>query len=123
DTPEDFEFGFVPSPMNDEGDPMAVVPDLRPLAIAKKAENPEAAKAFVKFAFQKKYAKTFAEMTGALMDMKGVDISDNPDVPGYLKQANKMINSDNVEIHAKPHPMSADLEQPIGDALVKLLLG
>ncbi|HEX6923696.1 MAG TPA: extracellular solute-binding protein [Bacillales bacterium] len=123
DVPEGFEFGFIPSPMNDKGEPMVVVPDLRPLAIAQEADNPEAAKAFIKFAYQKKYAKKFAELTGALMDMKGVDIASDPNVPGYLKQANKMINSPKVEVHHKPHPMSADLEKPLGDALVKLLLG
>lgn len=124
DVPEDFEFGFIPSPMNEAGEPMVVVPDLRPLAIAKEANNPEAAKAFVEFAFQKKYASKFAELTGALMNMKGVDIASNENVPAYLKDANKMINNpEKVEIHHKPHPMSADLETPISDALVALMLG
>lgn len=123
DVPDDFKFGFIPSPMNDAGQPMAVVPDLRPLAIAKKAKNPTAAKAFVKFAFSKEHAKTFAESTGAMMNMKGVDLDSDAKVPAYLKDANKMINSDKVEIHSKPHPMSADLEKPIGDALVSLMQG
>ncbi|MFZ3576846.1 ABC transporter substrate-binding protein [Virgibacillus sp. DJP39] len=124
DVPEDFEFGFIPSPMNEAGEPMLVVPDLRPLAIAKDANNPEAAKAFVEFAYQKEYAAKFAELTGALMNMKGVDIDSNENVPAYLKDANKMINDpEQVAIHHKPHPMSADLETPISDALVALMLG
>jgi N-acetylglucosamine transport system substrate-binding protein len=124
DVPEEFEFGFIPSPMNDAGEPMVVVPDLRPLAIAEEAENPEAAKAFVEFAYQKKYASKFAELTGALMNIKGVDIASNENVPGYLKDANKMINDpEQVAIHHKPYPMSADLETPISDALVALMLG
>lgn len=124
DVPEDFEFGFIPSPMNEAGEPMVVVPDLRPLAIAKDAKNPEAAKAFVEFAFQKEYASKFAELTGALMNMSGVDIESNEKVPGYLKDANKMINDpEKVTINHKPHPMSADLETPISDALVALMLG
>ncbi|HET7626820.1 MAG TPA: ABC transporter substrate-binding protein [Bacillales bacterium] len=124
DVPDDFQFGFIPSPMNEPGEPMVIVPDLRPLAIAKKAENPEAAKAFVQFVFQKKYASKFAELTGAMMNMKGVDLSSNPKVPDYLKDANEMINNpDKVAIHHKNHPMGADLETPISNALVSLLLG
>lgn len=123
DIPKGFDFGFIPTPMNAAGKPMVVVPDLRPLAIAKKAKNPKAAKAFIKFAYQKKYAKEFAELTGAMMDMKNVDLSSDPKVPGYLKQANKMINSPKVDVHHKNHPMTADMENPIGDALIPLLLG
>jgi N-acetylglucosamine transport system substrate-binding protein len=123
DVPDGFDFGFIPSPMHDSGTPGVIVPDLRPLAIAKKAKNPEAAKAFVEFAFQKKYAKTFAEMTGAMMNMKGVDLANDSKVPGYLKTANDLINSGNVKVVTKSHPMSADLENPISDILVSLMLG
>ncbi|GGB37089.1 hypothetical protein GCM10011409_13170 [Lentibacillus populi] len=124
DTPEDFEYGFVPSPMNDKGEPGVVVPDLRPLAIAKEAENPEAAKAFVEFVFTKEYATLFSEHTGAIMNLKGVDLSTNENVPQYLIDANAMINDpEKVQIYNKPHPMSADLETPISDSLVSLMLG
>lgn len=123
DTPDGFEFGFTPSPVNAEGEPMVLVPDLRSMAIAEKADNPTAAKAFAKFAFQKKYAEKFAVLSGALINIKGVDLSSNADVPGYLKQANKLINSGKVDIHHKNHPMSSEMELPIGDALVQFLLG
>jgi N-acetylglucosamine transport system substrate-binding protein len=123
DTPEEFEFGFMPTPMNPEGEKQVLVPDLRPLAIAEQAENPEAAKAFAEFAFQKKYATQFAEMTGALINMQGVDLSGNQNVPEYLTQANKLINSGEVAIHHKEHPMTSEMEDPIGNALVKFLLG
>ncbi|HET7578142.1 MAG TPA: ABC transporter substrate-binding protein [Bacillales bacterium] len=123
DTPEGFKFGFIPSPMNAKGEKMVLVPDLRTIAIAKKAKNPEAAKAFAKFVFQKKYAKKFSEVSGALINLKGVDLSNDPKAPGYLKQANQMINSGKVALHHKEHPMSSDMENPIGDALVKFLLG
>src|SRR5699024_6582543 len=73
DKPEDLVYGFIPSPMNEAGEPMAVVPDLRPLAIAEQAENPEAAKAFVEFVFTKEYATLFSEHTGAIMNLQGVD--------------------------------------------------
>ncbi|GAB3261997.1 type 2 periplasmic-binding domain-containing protein [Arthrobacter pigmenti] len=123
DTPEEFEFGFMPTPMNAEGEKQVLVPDLRTLAIAEQAENPEAAKAFAEFAFQKKYATQFAEMTGALINMKGVDLSGNKNVPEYLIQANDLINSGEVAIHHKEHPMTSEMEDPIGNALVKFLLG
>lgn len=123
DIPDDFKFGFIPTPMNDKGDDSVLVPDLRPLAIAKEAKNPEAAKAFVKFAYQKKYAKKFSETGGALLNMQGVDLSDDDDVSSYLKDANEMINSGDVDVVNYDHPMASDLEDPIGDAIVSFLLG
>ncbi|TFB18548.1 extracellular solute-binding protein [Filobacillus milosensis] len=124
DTPENFQYGFIPSPMNEAGEPMAIVPDLRPLAIAEEAENPEAAKAFVDFVFTREYAKLFSEHTGAIMNISGVDLSQNENVPEYLIEANAMINDpEQVQIYHKPHPMSADLETPISNSLVSLMLG
>ncbi|WP_438266925.1 ABC transporter substrate-binding protein [Halobacillus salinus] len=124
DTPDDFEYGFIPSPMQDEGEPGAIVPDLRPLAIAEKAENPEAAKAFVEFVFTKEYAKSFSEHTGAIMNLQGVDLASSDEVPEFLKKANEMINDpEQVQIYQKPHPMSASLETPISNSLVSLMLG
>ncbi|WP_374704047.1 extracellular solute-binding protein [Salimicrobium jeotgali] len=124
DKPEDVKYGFIPSPMQKEGEPYAIVPDLRPLAIAEKAENPEAAKAFVEFVYTKEYATSFSEHTGALMNLQGVDLTESDDVPEFLIQANEMINDpDKVQIYQKPHPMSADLETPISNSLVSLMLG
>lgn len=124
DIPDGFDFGFIPSPMQDAGEPFAIVPDLRPLAIAENAENPEAAKAFVEFAFTREYAMSFSEHTGAIMNITEVDLTENENVPGYLTEANAMINDpEQVQIYEKPHPMSADLETPIGNALMSLMLG
>ena len=124
DIPEGFDFGFIPSPMQDAGEPFAIVPDLRPLAIAEKAKNPEAAKAFVEFVFTREYAMAFSEHTGAIMNINGVDLTKSDKVPGYLTEANAMINDpEKVKIYEKPHPMSADLETPIGNALMSLMLG
>jgi len=124
DIPEGFEFGFIPSPMQDPGEPFAIVPDLRPLAIAENAANPDAAKAFVEFVFTRDYALSFSEHTGAIMNLTEVDLSQSDDVPAYLTEANEMINDpEQVQIYHMPHPMSADLENPIGDALMSLMLG
>ncbi|WP_042143074.1 ABC transporter substrate-binding protein [Paucisalibacillus sp. EB02] len=124
DIPEGFDFGFIPSPMNAADEKYAIVPDLRPLAIAQEAENPDAAKAFVEFVFTREYASSFSEHTGAIMNLNGVDLTQNENVPEYLMEANAMINDpDLVQIYEKPHPMSADLETPIGNALISLMLG
>ncbi|WP_173918894.1 ABC transporter substrate-binding protein [Halobacillus sp. Marseille-Q1614] len=124
DVPEDFSFGFIPSPMQNEGEAFSIVPDLRPLAIAEGAENPEAAKAFVEFVFSREYAKLFSEHTGAIMNLNGVDLAKSEGVPDYLIEANKMINDpEQVQLNNKPHPMSADLEEPISNSLVSLMLG
>ncbi|BAC14510.1 ABC transporter substrate-binding protein [Oceanobacillus iheyensis] len=124
DIPEGFDFGFIPSPMQEAGEPYAIVPDLRPLAIAENAENPEAAKAFVEFVFTREYAVSFSEHTGAIMNLTEVDLTQSDKVPVYLTEANEMINDPSiVQIYNKPHPMSADLETPIGNALMSLMLG
>ncbi|WP_077597233.1 ABC transporter substrate-binding protein [Oceanobacillus kimchii] len=124
DIPEGFDFGFIPSPMQEAGEPYAIVPDLRPLAIAENAENPEAAKAFVEFVFTREYAVSFSEHTGAIMNLTDVDLTQSDKVPAYLTEANEMINDPSiVQIYNKPHPMSADLETPIGNALMSLMLG
>ncbi|MYL40294.1 extracellular solute-binding protein [Virgibacillus massiliensis] len=124
DIPDGFEFGFIPSPMQDAGEPFAIVPDLRPLAIAENAENPKAAKAFVEFVFTRDYAMSFSEHTGAIMNLTEVDLTQSDKIPSYLTEANEMINdTKQVQIYEKPHPMSADLETPIGNALMSLMLG
>jgi N-acetylglucosamine transport system substrate-binding protein len=124
DIPDGFEFGFIPSPMQAPDETYAIVPDLRPLAIAENAKNPEAAKAFVEFAFTREYAMSFSEHTGAIMNLTEVDLTQSDKVPAYLTEANAMINDpDQVQIYNKPHPMSADLETPVGNALMSLMLG
>jgi len=124
DIPEGFEFGFIPTPMQAADETYAIVPDLRPLAIAEQAENPEAAKAFIEFAFTREYAVSFSEHTGAMMNLTEVDLTQSEKVPAYLTEANAMINDpEQVQIYNKPHPMSADLETPIGNALMSLMLG
>lgn len=124
DIPDGFEFGFIPSPMQAPDETYAIVPDLRPLAIAENAKNPEAAKAFVEFAFTREYAMSFSEHTGAIMNLTEVDLTQSDKVPAYLTEANAMINDpEQVQIYNKPHPMSADLETPVGNALMSLMLG
>ncbi|WP_429999491.1 ABC transporter substrate-binding protein [Metabacillus fastidiosus] len=124
DIPENFKFGFTPTPLQDQGETLPVVPDLRPLAIAKEADNVEAAKEFVEFVFEKKYAEKFSEYTGAMINIKGVDLESNENIPTYLKEANALINdSTKVSLYQRPHPMIAELEKPISNALLSLLLG
>lgn len=58
------------------------------------------------------------------MNVTDVDLTENENVPSYLIDANEMINDpEQVQIYEKPHPMSADLETPIGNALMSLMLG
>ncbi|MDZ5710993.1 extracellular solute-binding protein [Jeotgalibacillus haloalkalitolerans] len=111
DTPEGFEYGFIPTPMNNSGDAMALVPDIRPVAIAKEAENPEAAKAFVEFMFSEERAQAFAESTGAIMNLQGVDLSGNENVPEFLKGINDLINNPGaIEIYNRAQPTGEEME-------------
>jgi N-acetylglucosamine transport system substrate-binding protein len=122
--PSDFVFGIIPTPMNKRGEKMAVIPDVHPVAIAKKAKNPKAAKAFVEYIFTRKSAIKFAEMTGAMMNITGIDFQNNPNVAEYLKRASALItDTARVEMYPLPHAMATDLEKPVGDAVISLLLG
>ncbi|WP_286137394.1 extracellular solute-binding protein [Bacillus sp. 7894-2] len=130
DTPEDFEYGFMPTPMNDDGDAMALVPDIRPVAIAKEAENPEAAKAFVEYLFTEENAQKFAESTGAIMNLKNVDLSKNEQVPEFLKGINDMINNPgSIEIYNRNTPegkdqkISIEMTDELHVQIVELLMG
>lgn len=59
-----------------------------------------------------------------MINLTEVDLSANDNVPEYLKTANELINDpEKVQINRLPHPMSADLETPISDALVALMTG
>ena len=124
DTPDTFEFGFTPTPMNDPGKPLTLVPDIRTIAIAEKAKNPEAAKAFLEFIFTKEYAQAFAASTGAIMNMKNVDLSATSNVPDFLKGVNDMINNPDAVQMYKRHTPNAE-EQKIAVEItteIKLLI-
>lgn len=130
DTPEKFEYGFVPTPMNNPGEPMALIPDLRPVAIASEAKNPEAAKAFVEFIFSEEYAQKFAESTGAIMNLKDVDLSGNDNVPEFLKNVNEMINNPGaIEVFKRYTPEGEDQEiaieitEEIKLQIIEILMG
>ncbi|KIL37825.1 sugar ABC transporter substrate-binding protein [Gordoniibacillus kamchatkensis] len=124
DVPQGFDFGFIPTPMQDPGKPFAMLPQISPLAIAKKAKNPEAAKAFIDFVFKRKYAELSPELQGAMLNIKGVNLDNNPKIPPYLKEVNALVNDKSkVTFYSLPHPMSADLEKPVFDQLVSLMLG
>src|SRR5690606_12163041 len=130
DTPDSFEFGFTPTPMNDPGQPLALVPDIRTIAIAEKAKNPEAAKAFLEFIFTEEYAQAFAESTGAIMNMKDVDLSANTNVQDFLKNINEMINNPGA-VHtykrytpdAEVQKISVEITNEIKLLIIDILLG
>lgn len=130
DTPKDFQFGFTPTPMNDPGEPLALVPDIRTIAIAEKAQNPEAAKAFLEFIFTEQYAQAFAASTGAIMNLKNVDLSANTNVPKFLTGINDMINNPSaVQIYKRNTPnaeeqkIAVEITNEIKLQLVEVLLG
>lgn len=130
DTPDSFEFGFTPTPMNDPGQPLALVPDIRTIAIAEKAKNPEAAKAFLEFIFTEEYAQAFAESTGAIMNMKDVDLSSNTNVRDFLKNINEMINNPGA-VHtykrytpdAEQQKIAVEITNEIKLLIIDILLG
>jgi len=124
DVPADFEFGVIPTPFNEPGAKMTVVPEVKTIAVAEKAKNPDAAKAFIKFIMSEKYAADFARLSGGMLNIKGIDFATSKDVPAYLQSANALLSdAEKVQLEYMAHPMHADLSTPVGNALVSLLLG
>src|SRR5699024_6306003 len=67
--------------------------------------------------------KKFSESAGALINMEDVDLSEEDDVPDYLKETNEKINEDEINVVNRDHPMASDMEDPLGDEIVSFLLG
>lgn len=118
DVPDGFEFGFIPSVMQKAGDKYIAVPYTSNIAIAKKAKNPEAAKAFIEYIFTEAAAGRWAELTGAIMNVKA-DLGATS-ASGVVKTAMQYFNSDNT-IVAPVFKLNADLEQAKSDATIALL--
>lgn len=118
DVPSGFTFGFIPSVMQKAGGKYVAIPYTSNIAIAKKAKNPDAAKAFVEFIFTKKAAVRWAELTGALMNVKA-DL-ESSGASNVVKTAMKYFNGSDT-IVAPVFKLNSDLEQAENDATIALL--
>ncbi|MFF2483230.1 extracellular solute-binding protein [Paenibacillus sp. NPDC058071] len=120
DIPSGFDFGFIPSVAQSAGANNIVIPYTNTIAIAKDAKNPEAAKAFLQFAFTKQHAVRWAELTGAIMNVKAdLDASSAGQV---VKDAMKFFNSDKTTV-APVAVLNADVEKAKQDATLALTVG
>lgn len=118
DVPAGFEFDFIPSIMQDKGEKYVAIPYTASVAIAEKAKNPEAAKAFLQFIFTEKYAVDWAEMTGAIMNVKA-DLSTSSAGP-VVKTAMDYFNSTELVV-APALIVNADVEKALQDSIIALL--
>jgi len=119
DAPPEFKYGFVPSITQAKGGKFVALPYTSTMAIAKKAKNPEAAKAFIEFIFTKKASLNWAEKTGALMNVK-VDL-ESSNAGETAKNAMKYYNSDNT-IVAPVVVFNADVFKEMSDATIALTI-
>ncbi|MCR8658717.1 extracellular solute-binding protein [Paenibacillus endoradicis] len=120
DTPEGFDFGFIPSVAQAAGENNIVIPYTATIAIAKDAKNPEAAKAFLQYAFTKQNALRWAELTGAIMNVKA-DLS-NSSASGVVKDAMNFFNADTTVV-APVTILNADVEKVKQDSTLALSIG
>ncbi|MFD0714745.1 extracellular solute-binding protein [Paenibacillus sp. GCM10027626] len=120
DIPQGFDFGFIPSVVQEAGKNNIVIPYTNTIAIAKDAKNPEAAKAFLAFAFTKQHAVRWAELTGAIMNVKA-DLSSSS-ASTVVKDAMAFFNSDKTTV-APVAVLNADVEKVKQDATVALTTG
>jgi N-acetylglucosamine transport system substrate-binding protein len=120
DVPGDFDFGFTTSLTQDAGQKAVAITSTANVAIAKKAKNKEAAKAFLQFIFSKAQASQFAELSGAPSNIKG-DISSSK-APSYVKDAAAVFTSpDTIVVPNVSYP--ADVDKAMQDATLALSIG
>ncbi|CAI6082099.1 ABC transporter substrate-binding protein [Cohnella sp. JJ-181] len=120
DVPAGFEFGFIPSVTQEAGGKVVANTSTASVAIASKAKNKEAAKAFLSFIFSEAQASQWAELSGAPSNIKG-DISSS-NAPSFVKDAAKFLNDPNTVVI----PMitfNADVEKVMWDATDALSIG
>ncbi len=117
DTPDGFEFGMIPSITQAPGGKYIANPYSSPVAVAQKAKNPEAAKAFIQFMFTKQAAVEWAELTGALMNVK-VDLN-GTNASGLSISASKYYSSPDLVV-LPAIAFNADLEKEMLNATLAL---
>ncbi|WP_391571313.1 ABC transporter substrate-binding protein [Cohnella sp.] len=96
DTPAGFEFGFLPSITQDNGGKYVANPYVATVAIAKKAKNPDAAKAFLQFLYTEAHGKSWAELSKAPSNIKADLEATN--APALTKEASRFYNSDSTVV-------------------------
>jgi len=120
DIPEGFDFGFIPSVAQAAGENNIVIPYTATIAIAKDAKNPDAAKAFLQYVFTKQNALRWAEITGAIMNVKA-DLSSSS-ASGVVKDAMDFFNADTTTV-APVTVLNADVEKVKQDSIIALSIG
>ncbi|OUS78763.1 ABC transporter substrate-binding protein [Paenibacillus sp. MY03] len=120
DTPDDFEFGYIPSIGQAPGGKYISNPYTSPVAIAQEAKNPDAAKAFIQFIYTERNAIEWAESTGALMNLK-VDLEQS-EASQVSKGAINFYNSPNLVLlpAVSFHP---DVDKELQNATLSLIDG
>lgn len=120
DIPSGFDFGFIPSVTQKAGGKVVANTSTASVAIASKAKNKEAAKAFLSFIFSEAQASQWAELSGAPSNIKG-DIASSS-APNFVKDAAKFLTDPNTVVI----PMitfNADVEKVMWDATDALSIG
>ncbi|BBI35408.1 ABC transporter substrate-binding protein [Cohnella abietis] len=117
DTPAGFEFGMIPSITQQPGGKYVANPYSSPVAIAQKAKNPEAAKAFIQFMYTKKSAVEWAELTGAILNVKA-DL-DGTKASSLSVSASKYYSSPDLVV-LPAVSFNADLQKEIDNATLAL---
>jgi N-acetylglucosamine transport system substrate-binding protein len=118
--PQGFDFGFIASLGIDPGQKSVVVPYTSTMAIAKKAKNVEAAKAFVQFIFTKQSAIKWAELSGVPMNYKA-DLESSK--AGSMSKAAMKFFLDPGTVTAPTVVPDKDVEEARNNALVALTTG
>lgn len=120
DVPQGFDFGFIPSITQKPGGKVVANTSTATVAIAKKAKNPDAAKAFLQFIFSKAQASQWAELSGAPSNIKG-DISSS-NAPNFVKDAARYLTDPNTVV-IPTITFNADVDTEMQNATDALTIG
>jgi N-acetylglucosamine transport system substrate-binding protein len=120
DKPADFEFGYIPSVTQAPGGKYIANPYTTLIAVAAKAKNPEAAKAFIQFIYTKKAAVEWAESTGAILNVKAGAEVEASNASSITKGALKYFSDPNLVVLPPVSGTNADVNKEIENATLAL---
>ncbi|ANE45318.1 hypothetical protein SY83_02085 [Paenibacillus swuensis] len=121
DIPSGFNMKFIPSVMQDAGQPYAVGVNSINIAISSKAKNKEAALAFLGYLYREENVKRFVEMTGSPAALN-IDIS-NLNVADSTKSVQNWLADSNVAVVPQPRNIPQQVEDVLRNGVNAIILG
>jgi N-acetylglucosamine transport system substrate-binding protein len=114
-----FQFGFLGVPSFHAGEPMKVMTNVEQIVIPAKADNPELAKAFLKYIYSDKSVQLNAEKSKAVMAVKGAADLAKPYISEATYNAYKAVDGGMVVVSGAFKPAAKGSKYNPSDEVYK----